>query len=320
MPSGLTRRPLIGLALGSGSARGWAHIGVLRALAEAGLKPDIVAGASVGAIVGAAYAAGELDRFEEWVRRLSARAVWSFMDFGLGGGMLKGEKLVAFFRRHFADPAIESLPLRFGAVATALRTGDEVWLREGSVADAVRASFALPGLFTPVWQDDRLLVDGGLVNPVPVSLARALGAEVVIAVDLNADIAGRLLRAEPAPAPRAPWMQSLQNRMSALMPHGAEPPADAPATEPAPATAPRGLPSVLDVLASSIHVMQVRITRSRMAGDPPEATIAPRLAHLGLLDFHRAAEAIDAGRAAAAEVLPLLRARGLCPPLAPDAA
>ena len=311
------RRPLIGLALGSGSARGWAHIGVLRALAEAGLKPDIVAGASVGAIVGAAYAAGELDRFEEWVRRLSARAVWSFMDFGLGGGILKGEKLVAFFRNHFADPSIESLPLRFGAVATALHTGDEVWLREGSVADAVRASFALPGLFTPVWQGDRLLVDGGLVNPVPVSLARALGAEVVIAVDLNADIAGRLLRTEPAAASRPAWVQSLQSRVSALMPHG-DGPAQGPTADAAPAARP--LPSVLDVLASSIHVMQVRITRSRMAGDPPEAVIAPRLAHLELLDFHRAAEAIEAGRAAAAEVLPLLRARGLCPPLPPDAA
>ncbi|MDO5693569.1 MAG: patatin-like phospholipase family protein [Pseudomonadota bacterium] len=304
------RRPLIGLALGSGSARGWAHIGVLRTLAEAGLKPDIVAGASVGAIVGAAYAAGELDRFEEWVRGLSARAVWSFMDFGLGGGMLKGEKLVAFFRDHFDDPAIESLPLRFGAVATALHTGDEVWLREGSVADAVRASFALPGLFTPVWLDDRLLVDGGLVNPVPVSLTRALGAELVIAVDLNADIAGRLLRTEPAPAPRAAWMQSLQDRVSALMPNGGEP-AGEPTAEQSPAARP--LPSVLDVLASSIHVMQVRITRSRMAGDPPEAVIAPRLAHLGLLDFYRAAEAIEAGRAAAAEVLPQLRARGLLP-------
>ena len=311
------RRPLIGLALGSGSARGWAHIGVLRALAEAGLKPDIVAGASVGAIVGAAYAAGELDRFEEWVRRLSARAVWSFMDFGLGGGILKGEKLVAFFRNHFTDPSIESLPLRFGAVATALHTGDEVWLREGSVADAVRASFALPGLFTPVWQGERLLVDGGLVNPVPVSLARALGAEIVIAVDLNADIAGRLLRTEATAAPRAAWVQSLQSRVSALMPHGAEP-AGAPVAELD--SVARPLPSVLDVLASSIHVMQVRITRSRMAGDPPEAVIAPRLAHLGLLDFHRAAEAIEAGRAAAAEVLPLLRARGLCPPLPPDAA
>ena len=309
------RRPLIGLALGSGSARGWAHIGVLRALAEAGLKPDIVAGASVGAIVGAAYASGDLDRFEQWVRGLSARAVWSFMDFGLGGGMLKGEKLVAFFRRHFADPAIESLPLRFGAVATALRTGDEVWLREGSVADAVRASFALPGLFTPVWREGRLLADGGLVNPVPVSLARALGADVVIAVDLNHDKLGRYFRsnsnAPEPPAPRSAWVQSLQQGLGALWPHGGAPAEDAAKDIEEPALP---LPSLLSVLSDSIQVMQVRITRSRMAGDPAEAVIAPRLSHLGLLDFHRADEAIAGGRAATEEVLAQLAELGLITP------
>ncbi|MFT3778626.1 MAG: patatin-like phospholipase RssA [Ottowia sp.] len=304
------RRPVIGLALGSGSARGWAHIGVLRALTAAGIRPDVVCGASVGAIVGAAYAAGELDRFEQWVLGMDRRAVMSYMDFSLGSGVLKGERLVSFMRAHFGDRPIEALPMRFAAVATALHSGDEVWLREGSVADAVRASFALPGLFTPVWREGRLLVDGGLVNPVPVSLARALGAEVVIAVDLNSDKLGRYFHAAPsatdAPAapgaPRGAWVQSLQHGLGALWPRGA--PAHA-AEEPPP------LPSLMEVLASSIQVMQVRITRSRMAGDPPEAAIAPRLAQLGLLDFHRAREAIDAGRAAAEAVLPLLRLRGL---------
>ncbi|WP_448254712.1 patatin-like phospholipase family protein [Ottowia oryzae] len=294
------RRPRIGLALGSGSARGWAHIGVLRALLEAGLKPDVVAGASVGAIVGAAYAAGDLDRFEQWVRGLGARDVWSFMDFGLGGGVLKGERLVEFFRTHFDDRPVQDLPLGFGAVATALRTGDEVWLREGSVAEVVRASFALPGLFAPVWRDDRLLVDGGLVNPVPVSLARALGAEVVIAVDLNADMLGKHLR-PPHSGACAGWWQSL------LPAHAA--PAEAGAGS---ASAPAHvMPSMMEVLASSINVMQVRITRSRMAGDPADATIAPHLAHLGMLDFHRASEAIEAGHAATLAIMPLLRQRGL---------
>ena len=314
------RRPLIGLALGSGSARGWAHIGVLRVLMEAGIRPDVVAGASVGAIVGAAYATGELDRFEEWVRGMDRRAVVSFMDFGLGGGVLKGEKLVAFLRTHFDDRPIEALQPRFAAVATALHSGDEVWLRHGTVTGAVRASFALPGLFTPVWHEGRLLVDGGLVNPVPVSLARALGADVVIAVDLNSDMLGKYLRtpAAEAEAPRSAWMQTLQQGLGALWPRGG---GDEDAAAQDERTPP--LPSLLDVVAESIHVMQVRITRSRMAGDPPEAVIAPRLAHLGLLDFHRAEEAIAAGSAAAEEVLPLLRARGLCAPApvpAPEAA
>lgn len=313
------RPPRVGLALGSGSARGWAHIGVLRALLEVGIRPDVVCGASVGAIVGAAYATGELDRFEAWVRALDRRKVLSFMDFNLGGGMLKGERLVAFFRDHFDDRPLEALTTPFAAVATALHTGDEVWLRHGSVADAVRASFALPGLFTPVWRDGRVLVDGGLVNPVPVSLARALGAELVIAVDLNSDKLERAMGvAEPAESSaRSGWVSSLQQGLGALWPRGT--PAeegDAPVPASAPAT-PR-LPSLISVVTDSIHVMQVRITRSRMAGDPPEVAIAPRLARLGLLDFHRADEAIDAGRAAATDVLPLLRMRGLgdAPPAA----
>ena len=317
MPTSPTpRRPRIGLALGSGSARGWAHIGVLRALLEAGIKPDVVCGASVGAIVGAAYATGQLDRFEDWVRGMDRRAVMSLMDFNLSGGMLKGGRLVATLREHFDAQPIEALAMPFAAVATALHTGDEVWLRSGSVTDAVRASFALPGLFTPVWQDGRLLADGGLVNPVPVTLARALGADWVIAVDLNHDKLARYFHDTPASAPEpeppeasAGWMQSLQQGLGALWPLGKDAPA--PDAEPP-------LPSLLSVVSNSINVMQVRITRSRMAGDPPEAVVAPRLAHMALLDFHRAAEAIDAGRAATREILPQLAELGLIsPPAAP---
>ena len=310
--------PRIGLALGSGSARGWAHVGVLQALLGAGIVPDVVCGASVGAIVGAAYATGQLDRFEAWVRGMDRRAVMSYMDFNLGGGMLKGQRLAAYMREHFDARPIEALATPFAAVATALHTGEEVWLRSGSVSDAVRASFALPGLFTPVWRDQRLLVDGGLVNPVPVSLARALGADVVIAVDLNHDKLGRYFRgnagAPEPPAPRSAWVQSLQQGLGALWPHGGAPAEDAGGTEPA-----LPLPSLLSVLSDSIQVMQVRITRSRMAGDPAEAVIAPRLSHLGLLDFHRADEAIAVGRAATEEVLAQLAELGLITPPASSA-
>ena len=311
------RAPKLGLALGSGSARGWAHIGVLQALHEAGAKPDIVCGSSIGALVGAAYAAGELERFSDWVQGLGMRDVFGFMDFNLSGGMLKGEKLIAFWRRNFADFDIEASPLPFGAVATDLHSGAEVWLREGSIADAVRASIALPGLFTPVVRTDgRLLVDGGIVNPVPTSLARAMGADIVIGVDLNADILQRHMRplavvpaqaqpvpepdAEPEPAPPelpAPaagngWLQRLKPWRSSPTP--VEPP-------------PPRVPSVLDVVMNSVTIMQVRITRSRMAGDPPEIVVAPRLSHLGVLDFHRAKEAIAEGRRAAEAALPQLQ-------------
>lgn len=311
----MTRKPVIGLALGSGSARGWAHIGVIRALQAAGIRPDLVCGSSIGAVVGAAYALGELDRFEQWALGLTGRTVFSFMDFKLSGGMLKGERVIEFFRRNFSDRDIEALDMPFAAVATALHSGSEVWLRTGSTADAVRASMALPGLFTPAQRDGRLLVDGGLVNPVPVSLARAMGADVVIAVDLNADILSRHLRSPARPAPpaesveqaledeaasaesSAPWVRRLQDGFVALLPTGDH---DR-----------ERLPSLLEVVMGSVNIMQVRITRSRMAGEPPEVVIAPRLAHLGLLDFYRAAEAIEEGRKAAEGALPFLRQLGL---------
>lgn len=307
----LTRRaPRLGPALGSGSARGWAHIGVLQVLQEEGIRPDVVCNASISALVGAAYAAGELERFGEWVQGLGMRDVFGFMDFNLAGGMLKGEKLIAFWRRNFADFTIEDSPLPFGAVATDLHSGAEVWLREGSIADAVRASIALPGLFTPVVRaDGRLLVDGGLVNPVPTSLARAMGADIVIGVDLNADILHRHMH--PLAVVRAPDADEPED--------GAPPPEPEPARNgdwmrrlkfwagtDGKAPAPRQ-PSMLDVMMTSVNIMQMRITRSRMAGDPPEMVVAPRPAHLGQLDFHRAKEAIEEGRRAAHASLPQLR-------------
>ena len=298
------RRPRIGLALGSGSARGWAHIGVIRALEQAGIRPDLVCGTSIGALVGAAYAAGELERFEQWVLGMGIKDVISFMDVRLSGGVIKGERLMDFFRRNVADQPVEDLPLPFGAVATALDTGTEVWLRSGSMLRAVRASIALPALFTPVLHDGRLLVDGGLANPVPVSLARAMGAEIVIAVDLSADVLGRRLRPDAqaeAPAGQVgEWMRKLQDNLGALMQTRSP-------DEPK-------LPSMIDVVASSITIMQVRIARSRMAGDPPDAIVAPRLAQLGLLDFHRGKEAIDEGRRAVEASLPALQALGVRAP------
>lgn len=298
-------KPRVGLALGSGSARGWAHIGVIRALEQAGIRPDVVCGTSIGALVGAAYAAGDLDRFEQWVLGLGIRDVVAFMDVSLSSGLLKGERLMDFFRRNFEDRQLETLARPFAAVATALDTGAEVWLRQGSTMEAVRASMALPAMFPPVLREGVMLVDGGLVNPVPVSLARAMGADVLIAVDLNADILGRHLRADRQPeAPAAGgvggWIRRLQGKLGTLMPaHSSDGPQ---------------MPSMLNVLASSINIMQVRITRSRMAGEPPDLIVAPRLAHLGLLDFHRAKEAIEEGRRAVERVvhnLPLLNNQAL---------
>jgi NTE family protein len=280
--------------LGSGAARGWAHVGVVRALERAGVRPDIVCGTSVGALVGAAYASGEFERFCTGTAGMRRSDVVSFADLGLGGGLLKGQRFMAFVSRGFEDRPIENLKVPFAAVATSLENGAEVWLRTGSTLNAVRASLAMPGLFTPVLTDDGILVDGALVNPVPVSLARAMGADVVIAVDLSYGILGRSLvvhHADASEADEAGWLRKSIGRLWST-------------DEPHP-------PAMLDVIASSLDVMQVRITRSRMAGEPPDVTIAPRLAHIGLLDFDGAEEAIREGERATEAALSSLAVLGI---------
>ena len=293
----MARAPTLGLALGSGSARGWAHIGVIRALAAEGIVPDAICGCSIGAFVGAVYADGDLDKLEIWVSSLTWQDVVALLDVSLKGGLIKGAKLIQFFERHFVDRDFADLPIPFACVATDLESGREIWLRKGSVAHAVRASIALPGLFTPVPHDDGFLVDGGLVNPVPVSLCRAMGMDVVIGVEVGSDTIGRSLR-RPAPEQQPETEASWRRRV--LKSLGMAP-------EAGPAEALNESPSLVTVLTTAINVMQVRIARSRLAGEPADVVITPRLGHLGLLDYHRGAEAIREGRAAVARTLPAIR-------------
>jgi NTE family protein len=275
--------PIIGLALGSGSARGWAHIGVLQALEDLGIRPQVVCGTSIGALVGAVYVSGQLDAFADWVQKLTARDVLRYMDFSFSGGMVKGEALFGFFEEQHRNPEIASLDQRFASVATEMSSGREIWITEGPVLPAARASCALPGLFSPVQFKGRWMLDGGLVNPVPVSTCRALGAEFVIAVNLNAQLVGQHFsrsadaerEAETDKAERGWW-----NRVRDYFSSGDE----------------DGAPRFFDVIASSVNIMQDRITRSRMAGDPPDLTLVPQLADFALMDFHRAKEAIAEGR------------------------
>jgi len=290
----------IGLALGSGAARGWAHIGVMRALAAEGITPDVIAGCSIGAFVGAAVATGKLEKLGEWVESLTWHSVVSLLDVSFRGGLIKGEKLIQHFAREFVDLDFTELELPFACVATELQTGREVWLRDGNVSRAVRASIALPGLFSPVHEGGRLLVDGGLVNPVPVSLCRAMGADIVLAVDLGSDIVGRARRRLHQEAPievseeeaEKSWAQRLLERVGF---NGER------------ETATEALPSLVDVLTTSINIMQVRIARSRMAGDPADVQISPRVGQVGPMDYHRAAESIAEGEAAVERVMPAIR-------------
>jgi NTE family protein len=287
------RRPRIGLALGGGSARGWSHIGVIRQLEEAGIVPDVVCGSSIGALVGAACADRSLDKLEAWVTSLGWKDVVGFLDMGFSGGLIKGSRVTDFFREHIVDCDFTNLALPFACVATEFATGREVWLREGSVSAAVRASISQPGLFEPVEREGRFLVDGSLVNPVPVSLARALGADIVIAVDLGSDLVGWHSATSPGQegGGQNGVHAGLGERVYSMFGTGSR----------------RNVPSILAVITRSLSIMQVHITRSRLAGEPPDVLITPELAHLGLLDYHRAAEAISEGREAAELAVPMIR-------------
>lgn len=297
-------KPLIGLVLGSGAARGYAHIGVLQALTARGITPDIVVGTSMGALVGGCYVTDTLGALELWARSLTMRRIIGYLDVRFGGsGLIAGGRLAKELHEGIGATLIEDLPVRFAAIATEVGTGHEIWLTRGSLSLALRASYALPGVFPPVNVGKRWLVDGALVNPVPVSAARALGARVVIAVNLDADRFGR---------------------GATIASHGADPGDTHPVAPPA-ATgngfarlrsmlgverqlkreliAGAVRPSFSTVMIESFNIMQDRLTRMRLAGDPPDVHITPRIGHIGWLDFHRAAEAIDVGRAAAEKAL-----------------
>lgn len=283
----------IGLALGGGAARGWAHIGVLRALARAGIKPDIVAGTSIGAVVGGCYVAGQLDSLEEFARELTRRKVLGYLDLNLAGsGLISGQRLVQRLEKNLGDAAIEDYSQRFTAVATELGTGVEVWLTRGRLVDAMRASYALPAIFKPVNIGGRWLFDGALVNPIPVAVCRAFGARYIIAVNLNSDVlagagAPQNLEAqslesaadEPVKGKNGRAMRKLLQRQ--LFGKG------------------DGGPGISTVMLDAFNIVQDRIARSRLAGDPPDAIINPRLGGIGLFDFHRADELIQRGVTAA---------------------
>jgi NTE family protein len=300
----MRRKLRLGLALGAGSARGWAHIGVIRALEARGIKPDLVCGTSIGALVGAAYAAGELEKLEQWVTGLAWTTVVRLMDLTWRGGLIRGTRLFTLFGTILEDREIAELPVPYGAVATELHSGRELWLRNGKVLEAVRASCAMPGLFTPVVRDGAVLVDGGLVNPVPVSMCRALGAELVVAVDLSWGKLGpyRLSKErEVAPREVPGWLDRLKPSwvQSKNKPKGDEA-SILKQDEPT-------IPSIFNVFMTALDIVEVRVARSRLAGEPADVLITPLLPDFATMDFHRANEAIEEGRAAVERMGPLLK-------------
>lgn len=297
------RQVKIGLALGSGAAKGWAHIGVIKALERAGIRVDVVAGCSVGALVGAAYASNRLPLLTSWVRSFRYWDVIRLMDFSWRrGGLLRGERVFSHVRRLVEYDRIEQCGLPFGAVATNLSTGRELWLTEGDLHQAVRASCSMPGLLAPVPWNGYWLVDGAVVNPVPISLTRALGADIVIAVDLQHDahlMQQDLLSVTPQSAEsEAEALTGWRGRLRQSLSRAAQRKVNQ-------------TPGAMEIMTTSIQVLENRVKRNRMAGDPPDVLIQPFCPQISTLDFHRADEAIAAGKLAVEkkmdELLPLIR-------------
>jgi len=286
-------RDKVGIALGGGAARGWAHIGVLRALEEAGLKVGIIAGTSIGSVVGGCYAAGKLDQLEQFVRVLTPRSVLRFLDLDLrGSGLMSGARLRRTLDQELAFINIEDLPTTFVAVATEFGSGREIWLNKGPLVNAIRASYALPGVFRPIQINGRWLMDGAFVNPVPVAVCRAYGASLVIAVNLHHTgmsrtaltpleaTANETTTERPQPQPqkkrRIPVLRNLRHQVFGK---GND----------------DNAPGISRVLVEAFNVTQDRIARARLAGEPPDVTITPHLGTMGLFDFHKASFAIAEG-------------------------
>lgn len=294
--------PRIGLALGGGIARGWAHIGALRRLHQLGLEPDLICGTSMGALVGGFYLAGKLSELEELVRALTRFRMVRLLDFAVPqNGIIGGRRMFREMEKIVGELHIEDLPRPFAAVAAELATGHEIWLSRGHMLDAVRASVSLPGIFKPVKRDGRWLIDGALVNPVPVSVCRAMGARMVIAINLTGDTMGGIPVIDrrssngngngadyDGPERRGNGNARLGPAMRQLLDTDQEE------------------PNFFGTMASSFTILLDRITRSRLAGDPADLTVAPRVGHIGLLDFHRAEEAIEEGAKAVDRIVPEL--------------
>ncbi|MCB9991790.1 MAG: patatin-like phospholipase family protein [Rhodospirillales bacterium] len=297
-------RPQIGLALGSGMARGFAHIGVLKGLAKHNIHPTIVAGTSIGAVVGGCYLAGKLDEFEDWALSLTRRNMFKYMDFrARSASLIGGKRLESLMEEQFGNIMIEELPHPFIAIATDIVTGHEVWLRKGDFIGSIRASFALPGVFPPVHLNHRTLIDGALVNPVPVSACLALGSRLTIAVDLNADMIGKVVKPGQHYQTVAGFDIFNEN--------------DVPLEDQKlfKGTLTKRLfrrdadnPSLFGVMVSSLNIIQDRLTRSRLAGDPPDVHIKPRIGHIGLLEFEKAKELIKEGEASVDRAMPRIQA------------
>ncbi len=291
----------IALSLGSGGARGYAHIGVIEEIEKRGWEIIGIAGSSMGAVVGGLYAAGGMTAYADWAKELTRRDVLRLMDPTVrGAGLLRASKVMSVVREHINDARIDDLPMPFTAVAVDLLTQREVWFTSGPLIEAMRASFAIPSVFTPLETKGMVLADGGLLNPVPVVPLADLHADAIIAVNLSGATMGEPLQDEPVGGLRLPKFklpampQMMEPALRALMP-GQRRHED----DPVPA---KGINiNTLEVVDRSLHLMQATIRRYRLAGYPPDVLVDVPHDACGTMDFHRAESMIELGRQRASE-------------------
>jgi NTE family protein len=300
----------IGLALGSGAAKGWAHIGVIKALKKLGIQPDVVAGSSVGALVGAAYASGQLEALEQWLLGMSNIELLTFFDVNLSrGSIISGDKLFDKLEDYFGTQTIEDLEIALGIVATDLYRGDEVWFRQGHLLNAIRASCAIPGIFAPVKHQHRWLIDGAVTNPLPVSLCRAMGADLIIGVDLHTQ-----LKHVPAvelksfkKSKRQKEKESKQRQSLIYLLEKGKEQIETIFASLRSEKSDRIEMSMLAVMTQALDILEYRHKRTRLMGDPPDVCITPVVPQIQTLEFHRSSEAIVSGEASVAQIEHILK-------------
>ncbi len=296
----MSLRKTVGLVLGCGSSRGWAHIGAIEALEEANIPIDLIVGCSVGSYIGAIYASGSITSLKAFVLKMDGKKVFSYFDVVIPrSGLLDGtKKLRELFSLHTHVQNFSELKLPVFMVATDLETGQKVVLRSGNLLDALRASMSMPGLFAPARVKDRWLVDGGLVDPVPVSVARAMGADIVIAVDLSSGTISRKKRKErkcqraKAPVKKEEHKNELIIKLSEYY-ENAELSFKSKINELLKKDA--SMPDIIETVTTSINIMQDRITRINLAVNPPDVLIQPHLGELKMLDFDQVEHTIEEG-------------------------
>lgn len=287
----LTRKPTVALALGSGGAKGLAHIGAIQEIEAQGYEIVAIAGTSMGALIGGIYATGKLDVYSDWVCSLAKIDVLKLVDWTFsGGGLIKGERIIETMRGLIGDAAIEELPIAFTAVATDLDREREVWLTRGPLFDAIRASIAIPSIFRPHTLSERRLIDGGLLNPVPVTPLIREPSDYLFAVSMD----GPPDAGTPDEVPATPtdgnesYRSRIGDFISRIMPHGAEKPRE---------------PGMLELLMQSMDLMQANLSRLRLAAYEPDLLIRMPRNVATVYEFYRARELIELGRQQARQAL-----------------